>query len=147
MKNKTLTKTLWIAVIVLFMTSLFYSEAFAWGSNFHGGDRGNRGSRGNWGWGRSYHSSHSSHDRWYDSGFFGFSIALPSKAGSIALKVPIESKTVITKGEQITINVPNSNGSYTPVTLVKYGNGYIGPQGEYYPGNPTVEQLKALYGK
>jgi len=50
-------------------------------------------------------------------------------------------------GETITINVPNSNGSYTPVTLVKRNNGYIGPQGEYYPGNPTIEQLKTLYGK
>jgi hypothetical protein len=50
-------------------------------------------------------------------------------------------------GVTVTINVPNSNGSYTPVTLVKKDNGYIGPQGEYYSGNPTVEQLRALYGK
>lgn len=50
-------------------------------------------------------------------------------------------------GETVTINLANANGSYTSVTLVKQGNGYIGPQGEYYPGNPTVEQLKALYGK
>jgi len=46
-----------------------------------------------------------------------------------------------------TVNVPNSNGSFTPVILVKTPNGYIGPQGEYYAGNPSVEQLKALYGK
>jgi len=50
-------------------------------------------------------------------------------------------------GETVVINVPNSDGSYTPVTLTKYGDGYIGPQGEYYPGRPTVEQLKVLYGK
>jgi len=50
-------------------------------------------------------------------------------------------------GEAATVNVPNSNGSYTPVMLVKQGDGYIGPQGEYYPGHPTVEQLKVLYGK
>ncbi|MCX5703210.1 MAG: DUF6515 family protein [Candidatus Omnitrophica bacterium] len=50
-------------------------------------------------------------------------------------------------GETITINVPNSNGSYTPVKLVKRDNGYIGPQGEYYSGNPTIDQLKTLYGK
>lgn len=49
--------------------------------------------------------------------------------------------------ESIIINVPNSNGTYTPVSLVKRGNGYVGPQGEFYSGNPTVEQLKALYGK
>jgi len=50
-------------------------------------------------------------------------------------------------GERVTINVPNSNGSYTPVTLVRSGNGYVGPQGEYYSGNPSVDQLRALYGK
>jgi hypothetical protein len=52
----------------------------------------------------------------------------------------------VSSGE-VTINVPNSDGSYTPVKLIKHDNGYIGPQGEYYPGNPTVGQLKALYGK
>lgn len=46
-----------------------------------------------------------------------------------------------------TINIPNSGGGYTAVALKRSGNGYVGPQGEYYPGNPTVEQLKVLYGK
>ncbi|MFA5144463.1 MAG: DUF6515 family protein [Candidatus Omnitrophota bacterium] len=50
-------------------------------------------------------------------------------------------------GETVIINVPNSNGSYTAVTLVKQKDGYTGPQGEYYPGHPTVEQLRVLYGK
>ncbi|MBU1727531.1 MAG: hypothetical protein KJ880_07865 [Candidatus Omnitrophica bacterium] len=50
-------------------------------------------------------------------------------------------------GETVIINVPNSNGSFTPVALVKQNGGYMGPQGEYYPVHPTVEQLKALYGK
>ena len=48
--------------------------------------------------------------------------------------------------ETVQINVPNSNGSYTTVKLTKSNNGYIGPQGEFYAGHPTVEQLKALYG-
>lgn len=47
----------------------------------------------------------------------------------------------------IVINVPNHNGSYTPIALRKSGRGYIGPQGEYYHGNPTVAQLAALYGR
>lgn len=50
-------------------------------------------------------------------------------------------------GTTITINIPNSNGGFTPVVLTKHNSGYIGPQGEYYSVNPTVEQLKALYGK
>ena len=47
----------------------------------------------------------------------------------------------------VVINIPNSNGSYTPVVLQKSGDGYVGPQGEYYPGHPTVGQLKVLYAK
>ena len=27
------------------------------------------------------------------------------------------------------------------------GNGFIGPQGEFYPDFPRVEQLKVMYGK
>ena len=64
-----------------------------------------------------------------------------------AVFVPAVTQPQTLSGETVTINVPNSNGSYTPVTLVKHKDGYIGPQGEYYPGHPTVDQLKALYGK
>jgi len=49
--------------------------------------------------------------------------------------------------DMVTINIPNSRGGYTAITLRKSGNGYIGPQGEYYSENPTVDQLKTLYGK
>jgi hypothetical protein len=45
-----------------------------------------------------------------------------------------------------TINIPNSKGGFTPVKLVKHNNGYLGPQGEFYAGHPTVDQLRALYG-
>ncbi|MDD5439687.1 MAG: hypothetical protein PHS37_05840 [Candidatus Omnitrophica bacterium] len=48
--------------------------------------------------------------------------------------------------DTVTINIPSSKGGYTPVTLRKAGTGYIGPQGEYYSENPTVEELKTLYG-
>lgn len=44
------------------------------------------------------------------------------------------------------IYIPNDNGSYTLVTLKKSDKGFIGPQGEFYPEHPTVEQLKTLYG-
>jgi hypothetical protein len=57
---------------------------------------------------------------------------------------PMESKT--TSHDTTTINVPNSKGGFTQVTLVKHKNGYVGPQGEFYASHPTVDELKALYG-
>jgi len=81
----------------------------------------------------------------------------PCPSGYIVVPAPVVNSNVVyalsaipsqtSSAETVTINVPNSNGSYTPVTLVKRNNGYIGPQGEYYGGHPTVEQLRALYGK
>jgi hypothetical protein len=45
------------------------------------------------------------------------------------------------------VNVPNNSGGYTTVLIKKSGNGYVGPQGEFYPEFPKVTQLKAMYGK
>ncbi len=45
-----------------------------------------------------------------------------------------------------TIWITNSNGSQTPVKLVKKGETYIGPKGETYSTRPTQEQLKTVYG-
>jgi uncharacterized membrane protein len=45
-----------------------------------------------------------------------------------------------------TVNIPNSQGSYTPIQIKQTGNGYIGPRGEYYSQFPTVYQLQAMYG-
>lgn len=63
--------------------------------------------------------------------------------------VVVQQPTVVTQFEYntVVVNVPDTNGGYTAVTLMRHGDGYVGPQGEYYPGNPTVEQLKALYGR
>jgi hypothetical protein len=49
--------------------------------------------------------------------------------------------------DMFTVNLPNSKGGYTAVALKRSGYGYIGPQGEYYPEFPRVEQLKAMYAK
>jgi hypothetical protein len=64
---------------------------------------------------------------------------------TVVPSVTIQSQKV--SGETVVINIPNSGGSYTPVALVKQKDGYTGPQGEYYPGHPTIDQLKVLYGK
>ena len=46
------------------------------------------------------------------------------------------------------MHIPNSDGTtYTAVVIHKKGNGYAGPQGEFYPEFPKVEHLKVMYGK
>ena len=55
--------------------------------------------------------------------------------------------TTTYSGDTVTVNVPNSNGGYTAVVLKRSGNGYVGPQGEYYDQIPTTAQLQAMYGK
>jgi len=49
--------------------------------------------------------------------------------------------------DSITINIPNNKGGYTAVILKKSGNGYTGPQGEFYSEFPKVSQLQKMYGK
>ena len=48
--------------------------------------------------------------------------------------------------DRVTVNVTNSNGSVTPVTLTRQGSEYIGPKGEHYSTLPAPEQLKPIYG-
>ena len=45
------------------------------------------------------------------------------------------------------VNIPNGNGSYTTVVIKRSGNGYVGPQGEFYASFPSVVQLRAMYAK
>jgi hypothetical protein len=70
--------------------------------------------------------------------------ACPS--GYIVVPDPVIFAPKVVSDNAITINIPNANGSYTVVTLVRYNNGYLGPQGEYYAQHPTVAQLRGLYG-
>jgi len=58
-----------------------------------------------------------------------------------------QATTVSNNDDVYVVHVPNANGSYTPVVLEKSNNGYIGPQGEFYLKNPTIDQLKVLYAK
>ena len=44
------------------------------------------------------------------------------------------------------VNITNSNGSVTPVTLRRSGNVWVGPRGEQYMSMPTADQLKPIYG-
>ncbi|MFH1209145.1 MAG: DUF6515 family protein [Candidatus Omnitrophota bacterium] len=64
----------------------------------------------------------------------------PSVVSSNAPAIEAPEKTIV-------VTVPNPNGSYIPVTLQKYSDGYVGPNGEFYPDYPTIDQLKAMYAK
>ena len=46
-----------------------------------------------------------------------------------------------------TVKIPNDHGGYTTLLIKRSGNGFTGPQGEFYPEFPTVSQLKMMYGK
>jgi hypothetical protein len=49
--------------------------------------------------------------------------------------------------DSFVINIPNNKGGYNTVLLKKSGNGFTGPQGEFYSDFPKVSQLQAMYGK
>ena len=61
-------------------------------------------------------------------------------------KTQAEIDAVRAEQNVVTIWITNSNGSQTPVRLIKDGPGFIGPRGERYSSMPTEEQLKKLYG-
>jgi len=45
------------------------------------------------------------------------------------------------------IHIPNGDGSFTLVRLKKTEKGFLGPQGEFYPDHPSIDQLKERYVK
>lgn len=55
--------------------------------------------------------------------------------------------TAVGTQDSYTVNIPNSKGGYTAVTLKRAKDGFVGPQGEYYAEFPTVEHLKVMYAK
>jgi len=67
------------------------------------------------------------------------------QAAPVMVTSPVSASTDI--GNSITVNIPNNKGGYTAVVLKKSGNGYIGPQGEFYSEFPKVSQLQTMYGK
>ena len=53
----------------------------------------------------------------------------------------------VTTQDTFPVNIPNNRGGYTAVVIKKSGNGFVGPQGEFYQQFPNVTQLKVMYGK
>jgi len=73
---------------------------------------------------------------------FGAIIAASSRQHEAAYVEPVP-----VVADPVGINVPNARGGYTLVSLTRCQGGYLGPQGEYYAGNPTLGQLRVLYGE
>jgi hypothetical protein len=77
-------------------------------------------------------------------------VPAPDADDSASVVVPESNSAPASNSEEgstITINIPNSKGGFKPIKLTKKDGGYVGPQGEFYPGHPSVAQLKALYGE
>ena len=66
-----------------------------------------------------------------------------SPASTQVTVVPAASNT----DEMYTLNIPNDKGGYAAVTIKRSGNGFTGPQGEFYAEFPKVAQLRAMYAK
>jgi len=64
-----------------------------------------------------------------------------------AMSAPMAAPSAPPVDEAFTVNIPNARGTYSAVSIKRAGNGFVGPQGEYYPEFPKVEQLKLMYGK
>ena len=47
--------------------------------------------------------------------------------------------------EVFTVNIPLAGGGYKAIVIKRDGEGFQGPQGEFYPEFPKVEQLKVMY--
>lgn len=57
-------------------------------------------------------------------------------------------KPIETEDEIITIKIPKKTGDGSvEVKLTKHDDGYLGPQGEFYPEMPSEDLLSELYGK
>ena len=46
----------------------------------------------------------------------------------------------------ISFKILNKDGGYVSVVIRPSGEGYIGPQGEYYDEFPNMDHLKVIYG-
>jgi len=67
----------------------------------------------------------------------------------VYVQQPVQRTVVVQQPAQpvtMIINVQNSNGSMTPVTMRQVGNQWVGPRGEYYDNLPTVGDLRGVYG-
>jgi len=123
-------------LLALFILSFCPTVSFAWHDY---------GSYGDW----DYHGSGRDHpyssyiDRANYIGYADYSLIDAAPVDQITLApIPPPAPTDV-----FTVNIPDGHGGYTPIVIKRSGNGFIGPQSEYYPEFPKVFQLKIIYGK
>ena len=81
---------------------------------------------------------------------YGYQVLATPPAGApvpVVQAAVVATAPVVTGDDTFSVNVPNNKGGYTAVVLKKSGNGFIGPQGEFYADFPKVSQLQLMYGK
>jgi hypothetical protein len=57
----------------------------------------------------------------------------------------IDPSTLAPNSGSFTIDLINTDGQDTQIQMQAQYNGYIGPQGEFYPQFPSIQQLQAMY--
>jgi hypothetical protein len=79
-----------------------------------------------------------------EPGYLSGPLALSTVRRSPALTAV--AATPVVQPEEFIVNIPNAHGGYNEVVIKKYGDGYKGPFGEYYPEFPKIFQLQMKYG-
>jgi hypothetical protein len=160
---------LWSGIVVVALAgSVCMADDHRWGRGSYHGDRGGCRDEGR----RSYHGHYDGGRQYGYSrnprtelvfGLAGIGIAAAvissmSRAETVVVSQPVyvqpepprvvyvEQPRVIQQPALVTINIQNSNGSFSPVTLRPVGSQWVGPRGEYYDVLPTVGQLRQMYG-
>ncbi|MFH0753852.1 MAG: DUF6515 family protein [Candidatus Omnitrophota bacterium] len=80
------------------------------------------------------------------------STAVASLTGSAVVPAPevISPAAAVVQepfDQVVTVNIPDNHGGFVPVVIKRSGNGFVGPQGEFYPEFPKVSQLQTIYVK
>jgi len=103
------------------------------------------------GW--DYHGSGRDHpysdyiDLYYGVGYADYAPIEPDFFDESLFIKPLPAPVLLAPPDEFTVNIPNNHGGYTAVVIKRSGNGFTGPQGEFYPEFPKVSQLEIMYGK
>lgn len=75
-------------------------------------------------------------------------VQAPAVSGNVVPAPAVKAAVNPSTAEQnsFTVNIPDFKGGYKAVVIQRTKGGFIGPQGEFYPEFPSVEQLRVMYG-